>query len=542
MTGLPLIPGHTCSAANGVNADGSVVVGQAWTCSSGGNYKAFSWDNGVVTALGFLMGDSLSNANGVSGDGTIIVGISFTSGGPGHAVKWVNGTISGLVVLPGDLGSNALGISQDGSTIVGYSSSDPFGVNAEAVRWVGVSVEGLGILPGDTYSYARAVNNDGSVVVGTSGNGGNQHAFQWNSMTGIQSVADWLGPTVDLTGISLLNAPGVSADGSAIVGNMVKNGSTKAFLARNGGLISPDEVAESFAAIAAATTHADDAVDDIVTNGRECRRFGPRDLCVFGEFRTAFANDDDLRLTGTGGVVRRIGNMGRIGMSAGYLKKDFDIAIGGEVSMEAPIASVFAGWGAPDESGFQFFTSAAFARFNTDITRGYANGAGTACSNGETTIDSTALHGRIAYGIKLGTNSVAGPFAEVTAVQSQQDGYSETGGPFPAKFEARDDTSVIARFGLNTNIAISPDLQLTLFGNWAIRPYDDADPVAGNFEGALGALTVPILQESNSWAEASALTTFLVSDNASIYVGVSGKFGYSSLPDVSARIGFKAEF
>lgn len=249
------------------------------------------------------MGDSLSNANGVSGDGTIIVGNSFTPGGPGYAVKWVNGMISELGALPGDLGSNALGISQDGSTIVGSSSSDPFGVNAEAVRWVGGSVELLGILPGDSWSYAKAASSDGNVVVGTSGNGGGQQAFQWTSISGIQSVADWIGPAVDLTGIDLRNATGVSADGSAIVGNMLKNGSTKAFLARNGGLISPEEIAESFATIAAATAHASDAVDDIVTNGRDCTRFGPGDLCVFSEFRTAFDNDDDRRLTGTGGAV-----------------------------------------------------------------------------------------------------------------------------------------------------------------------------------------------------------------------------------------------
>jgi len=61
MVGLGFV--GPLEGARGVNADGTVVVGQA-----GG--QAFRWVNGTMTGLGFLPGDSSSDARGVNADGT----------------------------------------------------------------------------------------------------------------------------------------------------------------------------------------------------------------------------------------------------------------------------------------------------------------------------------------------------------------------------------------------------------------------------------------------------------------------------------------
>src|SRR5262249_11203421 len=90
--GLGFLPGDNQSFANGVNANGTVVVGSS-TRSVGPPFpeQAFRWVNGTMTGLGFR------TASGVSADGTVVVG---TSEFRFQAVRWVNGTVTGLGVLP----------------------------------------------------------------------------------------------------------------------------------------------------------------------------------------------------------------------------------------------------------------------------------------------------------------------------------------------------------------------------------------------------------------------------------------------------------
>jgi len=82
MVGLGFLPGGHESTASGVNADGTVVVGQAGEAS--GQHQAYRWTRAtrmqsVLTLLQaakvvFMAGWRLTSANGVSADGTVIVG------------------------------------------------------------------------------------------------------------------------------------------------------------------------------------------------------------------------------------------------------------------------------------------------------------------------------------------------------------------------------------------------------------------------------------------------------------------------------------
>ena len=83
MVGLDFLPGGTSSNANGVNASGKVVVGQALDAS--GANQAFRWTRAtrMQSVLTLLLaakvvtmdfGWLLTSANGVSADGTVIVG------------------------------------------------------------------------------------------------------------------------------------------------------------------------------------------------------------------------------------------------------------------------------------------------------------------------------------------------------------------------------------------------------------------------------------------------------------------------------------
>jgi len=173
MVGLDHFPdGLEQSAAQAVSADGSVVVGGSWDNVTG---EAFRWTeaDGMV-GLGYLPGTSRSSATGVSADGSIIVGGSGIPGtGVGQAFIW---TIEGGME-PLDASvfwSGASAVSADGSVVVGMS---------------------------------RATSSDGAL------------GFRWTAADGIQPLQDLLeAQGVDLTGWSLSQTNGVSADGTAIVG------------------------------------------------------------------------------------------------------------------------------------------------------------------------------------------------------------------------------------------------------------------------------------------------------------------------------------
>jgi probable HAF family extracellular repeat protein len=236
---LPGCPSCATSAANAVNGDGSVVAGS----SPGGPPvfgtglpHAFRWvkDNsgspsgGTMTDLGFLPGMLTSEANGVNADGSVVVGRSG-----GTAFRWVKdnssspsgGAMTALGFLPGDIASDAFAVNGEGSVIVGESFSA--GNSSQAFRWVkddsgspsGGTMTSLGSLPGSTFVSARAVNGDGSVVVGYSQISGITTPFRWTPTTGMQSIAALLTSAgIDLAGSTLTWASGVSADGQIIVG------------------------------------------------------------------------------------------------------------------------------------------------------------------------------------------------------------------------------------------------------------------------------------------------------------------------------------
>ena len=136
--------------------------------------------------LGDLAGGSFfSRANGVSADGSVVVGQSNSTSGV-EAFRWTSvGGMVGLGDLPGGIfRSAATGVSADGSVVVGLGNSAS---GEEAFRWTsGGGMVGLGDLPGGIFqSQAVDVSADGSVVVGTSESASGPEAFRWTSGGGM---------------------------------------------------------------------------------------------------------------------------------------------------------------------------------------------------------------------------------------------------------------------------------------------------------------------------------------------------------------------
>jgi probable HAF family extracellular repeat protein len=139
FSGLGFLPGGTSSRAQGVNADGTVVVGFGGGEGKGSiGPEAFRWTQaGGMAGLGFLPGGIDSFAQGVNADGTVVVGIGDATGTGGveEAFRWTQaGGMAGLGFLTGDFNSEAQGVNADGTVVVGISCCS-HSASGEAFRW-----------------------------------------------------------------------------------------------------------------------------------------------------------------------------------------------------------------------------------------------------------------------------------------------------------------------------------------------------------------------------------------------------------------------
>ncbi|MBS0189759.1 MAG: hypothetical protein U0573_08620 [Phycisphaerales bacterium] len=227
--GLP-VGNYQYGAASDISDDGTVMVG---TCREQitANLRGYFWSStGGFTILPYLGYDfnigPNTIANGVSYDGQVIVGESTTTL-EAHACTWTLPwyIMQDLGTLPGSMWSEAKAISTDKQVIVGHS----FVVNKHRLfRYANSTMVDLGLASGGGAVAAAATNYDGKVIVGTGSPG---HALYWSTnagMNNLNSLMVQLG--ANMTGWQLLEATGVSDDGTTIVGTGVFNGNTRAFV------------------------------------------------------------------------------------------------------------------------------------------------------------------------------------------------------------------------------------------------------------------------------------------------------------------------
>ncbi|MBI3759358.1 MAG: hypothetical protein HY269_06340 [Deltaproteobacteria bacterium] len=173
------------SQAYGVSTDGSYFVGSFYAGA-----KRFTTAAGPWTSLGTLPNQSTSFANGVNADGSIVVG------GSGTAFRWTASTgMQSLGHLPGypNGDSTALAVASDGATIIGYQTATSPPYRNMAFRWT--AAEGMQPLfdpeTFDWSSQANAVSADGAVIVGYAIDySGARRAFRWKAETGPQFLQE----------------------------------------------------------------------------------------------------------------------------------------------------------------------------------------------------------------------------------------------------------------------------------------------------------------------------------------------------------------
>jgi probable HAF family extracellular repeat protein len=232
MQSLGVLGTGSASAANAISADGSVVAGFSYTAGFT-NGRAFRWTaGGGMQNLGILPGGSGTDAFAISADGSVVAGVDNANG----AFRWTSaGGMQDLGDIPGGNYSEAIGLSPDGSVATGDGDISALGDAFHAFRWTSASgMQDLGVLAGGVNSQGRGISADNSIIVGTSESTIGVRAFLWTRTFGMVDLNTYLSSLgFDLTGWTLTQASGISADGSAIAGYGDFNGATRAFLISN---------------------------------------------------------------------------------------------------------------------------------------------------------------------------------------------------------------------------------------------------------------------------------------------------------------------
>ncbi|MCX7106828.1 MAG: HYR domain-containing protein [Methylococcales bacterium] len=207
--------------------------GQAtgFSSTSIGTEHAVIWQNtGVITDLGTLDGTGNSHGNVINATGEVAGFSSLTGNKSTHAVLWSNGTKKDLGTLGGShsaaYGINTLGEVAGSATIALDAAQHAFLWQPNQVP----QMKDLGTL-GGAFSEAHGISRNSDVVgVSTTANNAVQKAFLWQSGLGLQDLNTLIDPA---SGWTLMEAQGISEDGTYITGVGMFNGDRHAFLLKS---------------------------------------------------------------------------------------------------------------------------------------------------------------------------------------------------------------------------------------------------------------------------------------------------------------------
>jgi probable HAF family extracellular repeat protein len=577
MTDLGTL-GGSYSYANGVSADGSVVVGYSDTVDYEGH--AFRWKDGTMSDLGTL-GGSYSDANDVSADGSVVVGHSrIADSYDSHAFRWIDGTMSDLGTLGGNY-SSASGVSADGSVVVGISRiADSY--DHHAFRWKDGTMTALGSLGEATARSVNALSADGTVLVGQAGGSGMMMyakfseesgiAYRWSEGSGLQSVADWVDENGGATpsGYKLTNATGVSADGTVVLGigqyenefsedgptdielKSMYDESTQTFwLARGNGFLS-DTAAFDRSVIQAGSASLSTALaaTNLALEGAHHRTLLNMGIKVgstgWFAWSTADAAKNDYTDTTSylaeTGIGRDIGDY-RIGIAVGTTKSQQDWDLGGnaEFNGDYVLAEIARAFPIAGGSSIEASLLGYYATFDTELNRAYASGAGTDISTGRPDLQSAAIKARLDWvNAKTLGNVTLSPYAALTMTNAKVDGYTETGGAFPATYGDASSDGGDLRIGSAFTFETSNMISVRLGAEAVHQFQSDGQAVNGGVAG-LYSFNLAGEERKSNWARVTLDADYALSPVSTLTGGLSMST-QGSQPTVGLTVGLRAAF
>ncbi len=490
------LPGALNAYALGVNADGTVVVGQ----SSSTLTSAFRWVEGEgAQSLGHL-GGWYASARDVNDAGDVVVGYSTLSSGLGHAFRWVEGEgMSDLGTLVGGATSNAYGVNADGTVVVGRSqvevpvqaATDGAGpvTQDHAFRWVeGEGMHDLGTIGQYRGSSGEDVNADGSVVVGYVDTTDGSRAFHWHEEDGLTNLGL-------LEGGSYSYAFSVSDDGSIVAGQGDSSEGTRGWVWRGGPMLDHENTMTQIASNAFEQANAmsdlgqsvegilgQELIPGAVQRGPVGGRVSTQGAAARAPYALRFsvgASDGDGSASKVGGVSAALALEESNLVLGGYLglaNEDGDLA-GLDVD-----GTLIAGglWlrGNPGGAGLTWKVGASHIGGDATILRD-ASLASTEAGFGTSKLSATSLQAEIGYGMDRGAMRIT-PFAGLRHTKVSRDGYTETNAvSFPLTYDAYDQSWTVARLGVHADMAVGARGQLRLSGGLDVDLDRGTDPVTG---------------------------------------------------------------
>lgn len=366
----------------------------------------------------------------------------------------------------------------------------------------------LGTLSGGTTSFARGISADGQVIVGGSDTTiapSGQRGFRWTASTGMLSVEDWLRANgVSVAADFSSEATATNADGSVVVGQTQAG---TAFIARvappnvpgAAGPGTPGAGSGMIDLAAYAATLAAKPTGEVGSNLASTVMDGAhgqpmRNLLAPGQqsawVTTDVGYDDDRGTRGGFGIADfgygiGLGDGLTARMAGGGIYTRQTISTGGDFNYKgvyfAPEISV------PMAGSLYATIGGYYAPGSISINRNYLNAGFADQSRGTASLNTWGAKVRLDWldAFTLGRASFT-PYASLSHTQARIGAYTETGGGFPASFNATTDRATVARLGLDMIQPISENFRLKARAEVAYQFEKNAAPVTGTIIGLTG--------------------------------------------------------
>jgi probable HAF family extracellular repeat protein len=538
--------------ATAVSADGLTVVG--FSVDNLARTDAFyriSTNNAVSLAAEF--GSLHSQATGVSGNGSLIVGTlsddffgtPFVRRGFIHTVGGSHTVINPSATGPAAFSSRTFAemtaISSDGSTSIGYAYSVPGLPLGDALGFRRASngtITSLGTL-GGAWSIPNAISANGAVIVGQSANGSSEEAFvyQNGTMTGLGF----------LTGGSSSNATGVSADGSVIVGyGDVTGGAIHAFTYANQTLLDATEWMRSLNGPGSLSAMANN-LSSMPLEGAHHRPLmsydgmgKQRQFWATGDFGASSRQTDRRTSFGEVGASQTYGET-LVGVAVGTALQTQDLLFGGDAKITGQTFMAEIDTRLADEESILSLLVLR-GEWDAQTARGYVTGGGNDISRGQTDMDTTTV--RVRYDgptQKFTGNFTAAPYASFALTRVNTDGFAESGGSFPATFDAHGHTAKESRLGLLTKFVAGPATTIRVTAEWIHRFDDAGDVLSGVNQTTSGAFAVAGLAPTKDQARFGFDVDHKLSADTMLSLSIHAA-GYGQAHDVAGSLSLRRGF
>jgi uncharacterized protein YhjY with autotransporter beta-barrel domain len=565
-------PGEGGSNVMGISDDGSTVVGEA-----SAEYLPVVWRCIDTNCAGELLdvGFEFGYAADASRDGTVIGG-SADQDGPYVAARWTLNTSTDeydfeFLSTPDNIGDSWVNaVSADGNVLAGVMQAE--GEDSDsAAQWRGDAEGTLLEDFGASDSRANGLNSDGSRIVGHA----DWRAILWDAEGNAAYISDILSDAgVNLGNLELDEATDISADGRTILGRgseqvdgeddessqEVRSKSRFSYwLMYDESISTLEDLSASFASLGGATSFSNqlphqnaDLQAGLMGNGgssdgddgippalgyaptqktpepiaaiSSMERQDPQNWRMYG-FVNGGTGHNQSELSANFGVGHLLHPDFMVGFGGGFRHVAADLASGSSADSALLSATAFSNY-AP-ESGPQALISATFARLESEISRGYTNGATPVVSTGSTTGISYGVEARLGWRFAINDTIGLTPFLSYTGGQTDIAGYTETTGPMPATIDSFSDSYSIVRIGLSANRDIEGGHRVRGSVSWAHALDNSSTTVAGE----IGAATVSGASQVGvaDWFEAGAGLDLNLGDSWTLSTAINASLYDSEL-------------